>query len=272
MVCDDESVIAVGHAGHECIACRSRCGLPSKRDTCVSSVNEPTSEALTRLCRSTDRALWASHTASLGVSGALGMRFPSRKPPAAVPLRISEQEARHLFCSLAPEHGFSYNLETPTENTFKQSGAKATRARFDASLLDEHGERLWNVEFKTGGFSAKSTSKVISKDLEKLLVDPGAGAWFHLLERINNGTISSLIERIRTDVQLVCNQYCIDPQQQLVIHVCVLQPGFSVHRTISVGELLDGSTDLQLSHHVSVGQLTAIEPGDWLVLEKESDA
>ncbi len=225
---------------------------------------------LRQLCDATDMALWAGYTASVRDDAPPGLRFPSRKPPGSLPLRVSEQEARHLFCSLAPGHGYSYTLETPTESAFVQSGLKATRARFDASLLGAGGERLWNVEFKHGGISPTSTSKAVYKDIEKLLVDPGNRAWFHTIERINNATINYVIDRIRTDVKLVCGRYPIDSEASLSVHICVLDPELSIHREVDVASLLNDSVDLPFEHRVGGGNISWNPDSGWSVRRADS--
>lgn len=257
----------------------TRAQLPAKADapstsgsTCdvspVSVILAPPGET-TR--HSTDHALWASYQGSLaGTASAPDMRFPSRTPPEPGPLRVSEQEARHLFCALAPSHGYGYSLETPTQATYKQSGSKPTRARFDASLLNESGARLWNVEFKHGGISPSSKSKAVYKDIEKLLVDPGDGVWFHLLEHIDNATIVNLIARIRADVAAVASAHRVDDRTELAVHICILEPAFSIHRVVEVAGLIDESIDLGFSHQVSKGTVSLIE-GAWQV-HKNPDA
>jgi len=54
--------------------------------------------------------------------------------------------------------------------------------------------RRFHCEFKSGGVGPQRRDCLpIRKDLGKLLVEPGDGMWFHLLESTNNATIGSAL-------------------------------------------------------------------------------
>ena len=113
-----------------------------------------------------------------------------------------------------------------------------TRASFDLSLYHPSGDDLLNVEFKSGGVSLKAKSKSrIWKDIEKLIKDPGDGMWFHLLKAVNNSTINNVLGTLNRDLtDLFKYVDTTENSKQLIIHICVLQHTFSLHKVLDLKE------------------------------------
>jgi hypothetical protein len=137
------------------------------------------SRAIEVVANHTDTFLWSSYQAAITeeING-LGSRlvFPRY---ATGRIRVSEQEARFLFAKALENSSLRYSVETPTIELYQQRGLEPSRASLDLTVRDEYGQPLVNCEFKSGGTSLKrKDSMAISKDLEKLVQDPGNGLWF----------------------------------------------------------------------------------------------
>jgi hypothetical protein len=77
--------------------------------------------------------------------------------------RVSEQEARHIYCALVEGRA----LEAPTQNPYQFTGSKALRARTDLALYEfiPKFRRIADIEFK----ALDPSEKLIKKDIEKLI-------------------------------------------------------------------------------------------------------
>jgi len=102
-------------------------------------------------------------------------------------IRISEQEARFLFCrelekSRKNYKNYYYSVETPTLYQYSFSGVKKTSAMTDLTIHEKENDeykRLVNVEFK----AHNPDKDHIKKDIEKLVTeDVDNKLWFHLFK------------------------------------------------------------------------------------------
>lgn len=135
-------------------------------------------------------------------------------------IRISEQEARLLFCTMLQDTSYYYSVEAPTTETYVQSGTTPLSARSDVALYRsvENGlKRVANIEFK----AHNATSEQIRKDVEKLIREKLTGNWFHLLPSSNSGTIPRLFEKFVNAFE-ACSSY-IDHDIEIVFGICVLR-------------------------------------------------
>ena len=135
-------------------------------------------------------------------------------------IRISEQEARLLFCTMLQDTSYYYSVEAPTTETYVQSGTTPLSARTDVALYRsvENGlKRVANIEFK----AHNATQEQIRKDLEKLLREKITGNWFHLLASTNSGTIPRLFEKFIKAFS-ECSSY-VDCDIDIVFGICVLR-------------------------------------------------
>jgi hypothetical protein len=70
-------------------------------------------------------------------------------------------------------------------------------AQTDLTLYARNREPILNVEFKAKGFSTSARNlSTIKKDLQKLLREPIAGMWFHILQSVDNSTLPKLFGAI----------------------------------------------------------------------------
>lgn len=134
-------------------------------------------------------------------------------------IRVSEQEARLLWCTMLQDTSYYYAIEAPTAETYVQSGTKPISARTDLALYEfmESGfKRVANIEFK----AHSSTLKHIKKDVEKLIREKINGNWFHLLSAANAGTIPRLFEKF-VAAFTACNAH-LHNNIDIVFCICVL--------------------------------------------------
>ena len=114
-------------------------------------------------------------------------------------IRISEQEARLLWCTMLQDTSYYYSVEAPTTETYVQTGTKPQGARTDVALYRscETGlKRVANIEFK----AHNATQGQIRKDLEKLLREEITGNWFkEKYPLIKPGTISAHLLKLSTN-------------------------------------------------------------------------
>lgn len=108
--------------------------------------------------------------------------------------RISEQEARFVYCSILNNSDFYYSIETPTEKEYQLSGRGKRSASTDLSIYEYNNgfRKLVNVEFKAHNPKFED----IEKDVKKLVNEGIAGNWFHLLKNVNSRTLKSLFSKI----------------------------------------------------------------------------
>jgi len=91
--------------------------------------------------------------------------------------RISEQEARILYCNILNNLNYFYSIETPTDYAYIQSGKTGVSALSDLSIYrctDKGFKKKANVEFK----ALNPTTEDINKDIEKIIKEGLDGNWF----------------------------------------------------------------------------------------------
>jgi hypothetical protein len=109
--------------------------------------------------------------------------------------RISEQEARFVYCSVLNNSEFFYSIETPTEREYRLSGKGKRSASTDLSIYKYTNgfKKLVNVEFK----AHNARFNEIEKDIKKLVHEGITGNWFHLLVNVNSRTLKALFGKIK---------------------------------------------------------------------------
>lgn len=218
--------------------------------------------AIESVTRRTDSLLWSAYEAAVhGTIPPSGRRlvFPRRETGA---LRVSEQEARFFFVHALEESSFVYSVETPTKKLYQQKGIGYSRAAFDATVADGEGRNVRNVEFKFGGISPERKNRTtVAKDMEKLLRDPGDGLWFHLLEAVDNSTLTKVLTTLRGELAELLSRYGPEiAEKTLTMHICVLRQGFSIHREVALHARLEHSELSQtfsLPYTIKRGELMA---------------
>lgn len=177
-----------------------------------------TSDDLIEMNRRVVFALW--NVASLtGTPKSLSPRliFPDLRTGE---IRVSEQEARLLWCTMLQDTSYYYAIEAPTTETYIQSGTKPISARTDLALyqlLDSSLQRVANIEFK----AHNPPLGQIVKDVEKLIREKITGNWFHLLSAANSATIPRLFEKFVAAFE-ACSSH-VHHDIDIVFCICVLR-------------------------------------------------
>lgn len=204
-------------------------------------------KSLVSLCKLTDQMLWECFDASgtANFSSALWgkkskLRFPKKDNGS---LRISEQEPRFLFCKAIEKKTkplLLYSVETPTIHGYKFKGETQRTARSDLSL--HFGGKLEkpdvNLEFKSGGFSrnSKRLDNTITKDMQKLLKEPGHGLWFQILESTTRGwmenNLGALEEGLMRAQKKVRKRLL--KKKNIIFHMCVINNEVSLTKVLDI--------------------------------------
>ena len=150
-------------------------------------------------------------------------------------IRVSEQESRMLLSHWLERKGFPHSLETPTVETYQQTGQFPLSARMDLTVYHsrQSDDRALNMELKKG----TPGDEAFRKDVEKLLRERIDGLWFHTLNKANSRTWSTIEEKLgrafeteRLHVDAACHSlsfaYCVLAPPQLVWFVLDLQDDF----------------------------------------------
>jgi len=183
-----------------------------------------------------------------------GLIFPRKRDGS---LRISEQEAKHLFVHYAnSDKRFCYSVETPTTQTYRQKGSTAMSARVDLTLVGQPGEPCVNIELKAHYCGVEN----IRKDLEKLVRENTAGVWFHTLETGSQSRLRSLLGTFRLAFQPLAD-YLKKSDTSYLITICVLDAGLLYWRWLSLTGNLDGN----LAAIDCVFQEGSLASGEWQV-------
>ncbi|MDP8263687.1 MAG: hypothetical protein P9M13_10365 [Candidatus Ancaeobacter aquaticus] len=145
-------------------------------------------------------------------------------------IRISEQEARVLYCSVLNNLNYFYSMETPTKNVYQQKGQTPVSASTDLSMFINSGnafEKVVNVEFKAHNPKVED----IRKDIEKLIRENIYGNWFHTLKNIGNKTIPTLFDKFKDSFQK-CSKN-ITKKVSFVFCFCVLEKKWACTKEFS---------------------------------------
>lgn len=139
-------------------------------------------------------------------------------------IRISEQEARILYCNILNNLNYFYSIETPTGNAYIQSGKTAVSALSDLSIYrytNKGFEKEANIEFK----ALNVTPKSISKDFEKIITEGKDGNWFHILKNINSRTLPSVFNKFFNSIK---NNFLKNDKISILFCICILEKKFSI--------------------------------------------
>ncbi len=137
-------------------------------------------------------------------------------------IRISEQEARILYCNILNSLNYFYSIETPTDNAYIQSGKTGVSALSDLSIYTYNNNsssifnKMVNVEFKAG----TSTYEGIRKDIEKIITEGKDGNWFHILKNIDRRSLPVVYNRFIKSIQNHFNQ---SKKISILFCICILE-------------------------------------------------
>ncbi len=136
--------------------------------------------------------------------------------------RVSEQEARILFCQELENSRWYYSVETPTQGKFREKGAKKLSARVDLSLYKGiDSEPCVNIEFKCNN----PESSGFEHDFEKLLREQPCSVWFGVI--VSQARLPRVLESIPAAfARLDTNHKILSPlNREVLFQLCVLESG-----------------------------------------------
>lgn len=138
--------------------------------------------------------------------------------------RISEQEARILYCNILNNFNYFYSIETPTNETYQQTGNTPLSALSDLSIyryIDNGFEKMANVELKAHNPATKN----ISKDIEKIIREEKDGNWFHVLKNIDKATLPSIFNKFIYSFEKYEGK---GSKKYILFCICILEKKFSI--------------------------------------------
>lgn len=185
-------------------------------------------------------------------------------------LRVSEQEARLLFCSSLNNLSYYYSIETPTDELYQLTGQTAQSALSDLSLYSYNGsfEKVANVEFK----AHNPPQNHIQKDIEKLIRENIQGNWFHLLKNIDSGTLPALFTKFINSFngfsKLVSDN---NVSVSVLFCFCVLDKKWACYKHFNYrpeqGHIVDYANDFfTLGYNVSGNRVIVNNNNGWIVV------
>lgn len=147
--------------------------------------------------------------------------------------RVSEQESRVLFFRALEKHGWYYSVETPTLQTYVQSGERPLSARLNLTVYSARNPlaRLVNIELRAHNPHEES----LRKDLEKLVREEIYGLWFHTVLNTNRGTLPSLFGKFRRALDRL-DAHVGGKPRQIDFAICCLTDRRLVQATLPLGE------------------------------------
>jgi hypothetical protein len=151
-------------------------------------------------------------------------------------IRISEQESKILFANLLENSRWYYSIETPTVQSYIQSGTSPLSARTDISLYNNssRSSKVVNIELK----AHNPTKESFRKDLEKLLREELDGLWFHTLDNSNRGTLPSIYEKIKQAFSEL-KPHLKGRDRSILFAFCILEKRELIYKLIPINDSLD---------------------------------
>ncbi|WP_104193805.1 hypothetical protein [Cryobacterium sp. M25] len=205
------------------------------------------------LCHPLSQQMWSVHG---DLDNGPSLIFPFKRTGT---VRVSEQESRVLLCQVLESSPWFYSVETPTLETYSQTGASALSGRIDVTV---HGtrsavDRVLNVELKAGLPSLES----LHIDFEKLVPEAVDGLWFHTLERTNSANLQVLLGRMRQAIDSV-GEEGLAAGHTLSLALCLLDKRVLLSANILLGVDLESQ----------LGALFGVDGAAWRVFGPGTDA
>jgi hypothetical protein len=126
--------------------------------------------------------------------------FPKKRNennPSKETKRISEQELRFAMTSLfIPKKNVveKFAVEVPTEKTYNFNGSGNKRSASTDLAFYCGNVKIINIELKAN----QPIHSAVKKDIEKLLTENELGAWCHIFENEDAGTVKNILEKINS--------------------------------------------------------------------------
>lgn len=164
--------------------------------------------------------------------------------------RVSEQEAKILFCNLLLKNNIDFSIETPTIRMYKFTGEDKRSGNIDVCIFKKTKDvfqRISCIEFKAHNVKEKD----IKKDIEKLICENGKNYFIHILSNADNGT---LYKENPLKNKPIINKYITALEKlyqiqanfiSLTFYICILKPEFCIiKKTIKTPRVLEDEMKL----------------------------
>jgi hypothetical protein len=188
-------------------------------------------------------------------------------------IRVSEQEARFLMCSILNSMNYFYSVETPTKKKYHFNGGSnddndenKRSACTDLTLWTYEGssfKRCVNIEFK----SHNPPKDHIAKDIEKLVCEEITGNWFHLFKNIDSGTLKSLFEKLKESFKDVLKR--IHHDIDIVFTICVLEKKWACQNILNSNSDLDDFFNLEYKVSNNIVKVQNLNKSGWIIIESD---
>ena len=166
--------------------------------------------------------------------------------------RISEQEAKILFCHILLQNKVVFSVETPTIGEYSFTGNKKISARLDLCIYKKEENQYVRSNYIE--YKAHNKSKTFRSDIEKLLCEKGDNYFVHILDSFNSGTLYT--PSAQTNRTPVINKYINtinslkDSNEirfdSLTFYICIFNPFCIITNTISKTDIAHIDTKLKL--------------------------
>ena len=166
--------------------------------------------------------------------------------------RISEQEAKILFCHILLKENVAFSVETPTKGEYSFTGNKKRSGNLDLCIYEKKENKY--VRSNCIEYKAHNGSKAFRSDIEKLLSEEGNNYFVHILPGVNNGTLYNssaqttripvinkyinTINKLKESKEIHC--------ESLTFYICILNPFRIITNTISKTDIAHIDTKLKL--------------------------
>lgn len=176
--------------------------------------------------------------------------------------RISEQEARMLYCIHLANRNIPFAVEVPTEGIYSFKGKNYRSASTDLLIYEPGADkfsRKIGIEFKAHNPCANN----IQKDLQKLLQESCKGMWFHVLNNIDSGTLPSLFKKFEQQLARLFekNEVGVACDHSISLYVTVIKHGLLLYRTFEPPVTVVPNLDFK--YHIVHNKIVVQEKGGW---------
>jgi hypothetical protein len=173
--------------------------------------------------------------------------------------RISEQELRSAMITFHEQfnyHKLSYAIEVPTTEKYRFKGKVIERSAATDLAFFDGNVRLLNIEFKARNPSQAS----FTKDMKKLTSENTMGAWCHLLENEDKGTLKSIFNKLNK--ALTDDKGSLTPKMPLYFSFIILQKRLLVvHMGIDASNFNFNKESIQLLQEYYNGFYNKVSKG-----------
>ncbi len=185
--------------------------------------------------------------------------------------RLSEQEFRiatinAIQCYNDLNLDLYFSVETPTHETHMISGDTPMSARFDLSLFEQNDDgykKVADIEFK----SHNATKHNIIKDLHKLIKEGNTGAWFHVLQNCDSGTLKSLFDKFACSLLDLTQpgSYGLKPEKEILFVFLVVDRRLMISKILTPFQLSNPTHCFSIDYQQMLATQSNHNVNDWMI-------